>query len=75
VPVWGSKADKIISRRKDLQDLLGNHQDSIVSAAFLRDLGARRGIRSGQNGFSYGFLYARELAARDSLLDDLKPFL
>jgi CHAD domain-containing protein len=75
LPVWGAKADKIVSQRKDLQDLLGNHQDSIVSAAFLRDLGARRGIRSGQNGFSYGFLYARELAARDSLLDDLKPFL
>lgn len=74
-PVWGAKADKIVSQRKDLQDLLGNHQDSIVSAAFLRDLGARRGIRSGQNGFSYGFLYARELAASDSLLDDLKPFL
>jgi CHAD domain-containing protein len=75
VPVWGSKADKIISQRKDLQDLLGNYQDSIVSAAFLRDLGARRGIRSGQNGFSYGVLYARELAARDSLLADLRPFL
>jgi len=75
VPVWGSKADKIISQRKDLQDLLGNYQDSIVSAAFLRELGARRGIRSGQNGFSYGVLYARELAARDSLLVDLKPFL
>jgi CHAD domain-containing protein len=75
VPVWGSKADKIISQRKDLQDLLGNFQDSIVSAAFLRDLGARRGMRSGQNGFSYGVLYARELAASESLLDDLKPFL
>jgi CHAD domain-containing protein len=74
-PVWGAKADKIVSQRKDLQDVLGNHQDSIVSAAFLRDLGARRGMRSGQNGFSYGFLYARELAASDSLLDDLKPFL
>jgi CHAD domain-containing protein len=75
VPVWGSKADKIISRRKDLQDLLGNHQDSIVSAAFLRELGARRGARSGHNGFTYGVLYARELAAGDALLDDLKPFL
>lgn len=75
LPVWGSKADKIISQRKDLQDLLGNFQDSIVSAAFLRDLGARRGVRSGQNGFSYGVLYARELAASESLLDDLKPFL
>ena len=74
-PLWGSKADKIISERKDLQDLLGNHQDGIVSAGFLREIGARRGIRSGQNGFSYGVLYAREIAAGDSLLDDLKPFL
>ena len=74
-PVWGSKADKIVSERKDLQDLLGNHQDGIVSAAFLRELGARLGIRSGQNGFSYGVLYAREVHAGDSLLNDLKPFL
>jgi CHAD domain-containing protein len=74
-PVWGSKADKIISERKDLQDLLGNHQDAIVSAAFLRELGGRVGIRSGQNGFTYGVLYAREVTAGDSLLADLKPFL
>jgi CHAD domain-containing protein len=74
-PVWGSKADKIISERKDLQDLLGNHQDGIVSAGFLRELGARLGVRSGQNGFSYGVLYAREVSAGESLLDDLKPFL
>jgi CHAD domain-containing protein len=74
-PVWGTKADKIVAQRKDLQDLLGNYQDGIVSAAFLRELGARLGIRSGQNGFSYGILYAREVAAGDSLLEDLKPFL
>jgi hypothetical protein len=46
-----------------------------VSAAFLRELGARLGSRSGQNGFSYGMLYVREIAAGDSLLEDLKPFL
>jgi CHAD domain-containing protein len=74
-PAWGSKADKIVSERKDLQDVLGNHQDGIVSAAFLRELGVRLGIRSGQNGFTYGVLYARELAAGDSLLVELKPFL
>jgi CHAD domain-containing protein len=74
-PLWGSKADKIISERKDLQDLLGNHQDGIVSAGFLRELGGRLGVRSGQNGFSYGVLYAREVYAGDSLLADLKPFL
>jgi CHAD domain-containing protein len=74
-PVWGTKADKIVAQRKELQDLLGNHQDGIVSAAFLRELGTRLGIRSGQNGFSYGILYAREVATGDSLLDELKPFL
>ena len=74
-PVWGPKADKIVAQRKDLQDVLGNHQDGIVSAAFVRELGARVGIRSGQNGFTYGILYAREVAAGDALLDELKPFL
>lgn len=74
-PVWGPKADKIVAQRKDLQDLLGSHQDGIVSAAFLRELGAQVGIRSGQNGFSYGILYAREAASGDALLDELKPFL
>jgi CHAD domain-containing protein len=74
-PVWGPKADKIVAQRKDLQDLLGSHQDGIVSAAFLRELGVRVGIRSGQNGFSYGILYAREAASGDALLDELKPFL
>ena len=67
--------DKIIAQRKDLQDVLGNYQDSIVSAAFLRELGGRIGIRSGHNGFSYGVLYAREIYASDSLLEELKPFL
>jgi CHAD domain-containing protein len=74
-PIWGTKADKIVAQRKDLQDTLGNYQDSIVSAAFLRELGARLGSRSGQNGFSYGILYAREIAAGDSLLGDLEPYL
>jgi len=74
-PVWGPKAEKIVAQRKDLQDLLGSHQDGMVSAAFLRELGARVGIRSGQNGFSYGILYAREAASGDALLDELKPFL
>ena len=74
-PVWGDKSERIVENRKNLQDLLGDHQDSIVCAAFLRDLGARRGIRSGQNGFTYGVLYAMETAAGDTLLTDLKPFL
>ena len=75
VPLWGSKAETIVAARKDLQDVLGHHQDRIVQAAFLRELGARIGVRSGQNGFTYGVLYAEVVAAGTTLVADLKPFL
>jgi len=75
VPLWGSKAEKVVAARKDLQDVLGHHQDRIVQGAFLRELGARLGVRSGQNGFTYGVLYSEVVAAGKTLTDDLKPFL
>ena len=74
-PYLGGTADKIISSRKDLQDVLGDHQDSRVSATFLRDLGARLGVREGHNGFTYGVLYGQEQSSTARLLKDLKPFL
>jgi CHAD domain-containing protein len=75
VPLWGSKAEKVVAARKDLQDVLGHHQDRIVQAAFLREMGARLGVRSGQNGFTYGVLYAEVVAAGKTLVDELKPFV
>ena len=75
VPLWGSKAEKVVSQRKDLQDVLGHHQDRIVQADFLRELGARLGVRSGHNGFTYGVLYAQVVAAGNTLVDELKPYL
>ena len=47
MPLWGAKAEKVVAARKDLQDVLGAHQDRAVSAGFLRDLGARIGVRCG----------------------------
>ena len=55
--------------------MLGSHQDTHVTAGFLRDLGARVGSRSGHNGFTYGLLYAREIASGQTLLKLLKPHL
>jgi CHAD domain-containing protein len=75
VPLWGSKAEKVVAVRKDLQDVLGHHQDRIVQAAFLREMGARLGVRSGQNGFTYGVLYAEVVSAGKSLVAELKPFV
>lgn len=74
-PVLGRKAEKLIASRKDLQDVLGEHQDSIVAAAFLRTEGIRIGLRSGHNGFTYGVLYGRELTRRAAITDQLRPFL
>jgi CHAD domain-containing protein len=75
VPLWGAKAEKIVAARKDLQDVLGHHQDRAVIAAFLRDLGGRLGVRCGVNGFTYGLLHARVVAAGDTLVADLRPYL
>jgi CHAD domain-containing protein len=75
LPLWGAKAEKIVAARKELQDVLGHHQDRAVSAAFLRDLGGRLGVRCGVNGFTYGLLYARVVGAGDTLVEDLRPYL
>jgi CHAD domain-containing protein len=75
VPLWGAKAEKIVAARKDLQDILGHHQDRAVNAAFLRELGGRLGVRCGVNGFTYGLLYARVVGAGATLVDDLRPYL
>ena len=74
-PVLGKKADKLIASRKDLQDVLGDHQDSIVAAEFLREEGVRIGLRSGHNGFTYGLLYGHERARRAAITEQLRPFL
>ena len=56
---------------KQMQTLLGEHQDAIVAARFLATVSASEG--DSESGFTYGFLMASELhrAAdiRASLLD------
>ncbi len=75
LPLWGEKAERLVAERKDLQDLLGDYQDSIVSAAFLRELSVRYGLRSGHNGFTYGLLYAEDVAAGRELGQRLAPYV
>lgn len=59
-PRWGVKADKIVKRRKKLQTALGEHQDSVVAAAFLRELGALTGSDADGTGFTWGVMYAQQ---------------
>ena len=55
--------------------MLGEHQDSIVAADFLRAEGVRVGMRSGHNGFTYGLLFGLERSRRAAVTDQLRPFL
>jgi CHAD domain-containing protein len=60
-PVIGAKAaTRHAKRYQALQDLLGEHQDSLVSADLLRRLGAKAGTTAGENGFAFGILHERE---------------
>jgi len=59
-PVLGKKAARLVQQGKKLQTQLGEHQDSVVSAEFLRRLGAAAGTSGEQNGFTYGILLAAE---------------
>ena len=70
-PIWSGKADRIISKRKKLQDILGDHQDSHVATTFLRQLGARVGTHDGQNGFTYGLLLGIEREHLQQMRDAL----
>lgn len=73
-PVWGSKAEHIVARRKEFQELLGEHQDSLVAESLLRELGVLASTL-GENGFTWGLLHAGEQAAARAVVDELRRFL
>lgn len=58
-PAW-PRAAQHARRAEELQTLLGEHQDSVVSAVFLLRAGAAAGSRRGHNGFTYGLLLGEE---------------
>jgi CHAD domain-containing protein len=73
-PVWGKKADTIVARRKEFQELHGEHQDSIVAEGLLRELGVLAGA-TGENGFTWGLLHAGERQAGEAVVAQLRRFL
>jgi CHAD domain-containing protein len=46
---------------KDMQTLLGEHQDAIVAAQFLAGMSSTGNGEAGESGFTYGVLMANEL--------------
>ena len=69
-PAVGRSATRTVKSTTKLQTQLGEHQDSVVSAAFLRRMGAEAGVGEGQNGFTYGLLLAQEWHRAEQLRRD-----
>ncbi|MFD5399018.1 CHAD domain-containing protein [Streptomyces sp. NPDC127097] len=72
-PALGRPAKRFAKRTKRVQQLLGDHQDSVVARGTLREL-ATQAQRAGEGGFTFGLLYGREeaLAAdRERALPDV----
>jgi CHAD domain-containing protein len=64
-PVLAKKITHTVKEFKELQDILGEHQDGVVAADLLRRLGAGTAGNTAENGFTYGLLYAQEMATAE----------
>ncbi|MER7489241.1 CYTH and CHAD domain-containing protein [Streptomyces sp. NPDC126497] len=58
-PALGRPADDLVTAMKALQNLLGDHQDSVMARKTLRELAAVAHA-AGESAFTYGVLHARE---------------
>ncbi|MFE1438948.1 CHAD domain-containing protein [Streptomyces sp. NPDC058739] len=59
VPALGTDAAGLVKSMKSLQNLLGDHQDSVMAREALRELAAQAQA-AGESSFTYGVLYGRE---------------
>ena len=60
VPMLGKSARATRKRAKAVQGRLGERQDAVIAAGFLRRIGAVAGTTPGENGFTYGLLLGRQ---------------
>ncbi len=59
VPVLGDEATDLAARAEEVQEVLGEFQDSVVSRDFLRQLAVQVHLEGG-NAFTFGRLHAAE---------------
>jgi CHAD domain-containing protein len=54
----GRNARRLAKRMKDVQSVLGSHQDAVIAQATARDIGVQAYL-AGENAFSFGLLHER----------------
>jgi CHAD domain-containing protein len=61
-PVLGKLAQRLVKQVKQVQELLGDHQDAVVARPVLREIGMAAHL-DGENGFTYGILHQQQTDA------------
>ncbi len=65
VALFGKDAKRFVSAMKQIQTVLGEHQDTVAARAQLRDLAEQ--AEHGRHAFAYGVLHVREEAEAERL--------
>jgi CHAD domain-containing protein len=65
-PAIGGRAARFAKRMKQVQSVLGEHQDCVIAGLAARDLGIGAYL-AGENAFSYGLLCARDACEGERL--------
>ena len=74
IPVAGKPAMRMATRMESLQNVLGEHQDSVTAQALLLELTMTDHL-SAESGFAFGLLYAQERARADDARRGYRPAL
>jgi CHAD domain-containing protein len=74
VSAFGMPAVRLATRMEKLQEILGEHQDSVVARQVIREL-AVAAAGAGENGFTFGLLHAREANIAESAQRTHRPAL
>ena len=73
-PLDGS-AKKTEKHFKKIQRVLGDHQDGVVASDALRQFAVTAGTAEGENGFTFGLLFAREQRLAEAARDRARKLL
>lgn len=70
----GSKAPAVVAAWTDVQDALGEHQDSVVARDVIEQI-YRDALKAREDTFTYGVLVANELNAAERIEEDMDALL
>jgi CHAD domain-containing protein len=71
-PVYGTKATKLAKQAEQVQEILGEHQDSVVMRARLRTLAGSTQGAANESAFTFGLLYGLELTKAEQSLREFE---